>query len=95
MHSSKVIPLLMSSIHSALPSGVSLTLFGPSFVELVVVVRLHGPIWSFSRFTSSYLVFALSSSLAVLTCSLVVVFLSRRYLLSFVLKRPAFALLGY
>ncbi|XBH73711.1 hypothetical protein VPH35_100778 [Triticum aestivum] len=59
------------------------------------VDELHGPIWSFSGFTSSYLVFALSSSLAVLTCSLVVVFLSRRYLLSFVLKRPAYALLGY
>ena len=42
---------------------------------------------------SSYLVSVLSSSLDVLTCLLVVVFLSRRYLPSFVLRRPAFVLL--
>src|SRR4051812_27370021 len=43
---------------------------------------------------SSYLVSALSLSLDVLTCLLVVVFLSRRYLHSFVLKRLTFVLLG-
>ena len=95
MHSSKVIPLLMSSIHSALPSGVSLTHCGQSFVALAVAVRLRGLTWSLRGFMSSYLVSALSLSLAVLTYLLVVVFLSRRYLLSFVLKRPAYALLGY
>src|SRR3954470_15578975 len=88
-HSSKVIPLLMSSIHSVLPSGVSLTLFGQLFVAPVVVVRLLGLIWSFSGSMSSYHVSALSLNRAVLTYLLVVVFLSRRCLLSFVLKRLA------
>ena len=41
-HFSKVILLLMSSIHSALPSGASLTLFGQLFVESVIAVRLLG-----------------------------------------------------
>ena len=85
----------MSSIHSALPSGASLTLFGQLFVEPVVAVRLLGLIWSFSGSMSSYLVSALSLSRDVLTCLLVAVFLSQRCLLSFVLKRPAYALLGY
>ena len=92
-HFSKVILLLMSSIPSALPSGASLTLFGQLFVEPVVAVRLLGLIWSFSGSMSSYLVSALSLSPDVLTCLLVVVFLSRRCLPSFVLRRPAFALL--
>ena len=93
-HFSKVILLLMSSIPSALPSGASLTLFGQLFVEPVFAVRIPGLIWSFSGSMSSYLVSGLSLSLDVLTCLLVVVFLSQRYWLSLVLRRPAFALLG-
>nr|XP_045086670.1 uncharacterized protein LOC123494693 [Aegilops tauschii subsp. strangulata] len=44
---------------------------------------------------SSYLVSAPSLSPDGLTYLLVVMFLSRRHLLSFVLRRPVFALLGY
>ena len=90
---SRVTLLLMSSTYKVLPSGVSMTLFGQLFVAPVIAVRLLGLIWSFSGSMSSYLASSLSLSLAVLTCLLVVVFLSQRYLLSFVLRRPAFALL--
>src|SRR4051812_10996929 len=84
----------MSSIHSALPSGASLTHCGQLFVELAVAARLRSLTWSFRGFMSFCLVSALSLSPDVLTCLPVVVFLSRRCLPSFVLRRHAFALLG-
>ena len=64
-------------------------------MALAAAVRLRGLTWSFRGFMSSYLVSAPSLSPDGLTYLLVVVFLSRRYLLSFVLRRPVFALLGY
>ena len=60
---------------------------------LAVVARLYGQTWSFIVSMSSYLTFIQSLSLGVLTCLLVVVFLFRRYLPSFVLRRHASGLL--
>ncbi|XP_037424693.1 uncharacterized protein LOC119289489 [Triticum dicoccoides] len=90
---SRVTLLLMSSTPRALPSGVSLTLSRLWFVVLAAVVRLCGQTWSFIVSTSSYLAFAQSLSLGVLTCLLVVVFLFRRCLPSFVLRRHISGLL--
>ena len=90
---SRVTLLLMSSTHRALPASASLTLSGQLFVVLAVVARLCGLTWSFIASMSSYLAFVQSLSLGVLTCLLVVVFLFRRCLQSFVLRRHASVLL--
>jgi hypothetical protein len=91
---SRVIRPLISSTHRVLLSGVSLTLFALLFVAPAHAARQCALIWSFSASMSSYLGFARSSSPDVPSCWRVDVFLSLRCYLSFVLRRPAYLVLG-
>ena len=70
---SRVTPLLMSSMHRVLLSGVSLILSALLVVVLVSVARLCGLIWYFIMSTSSCLDSVRSLSPGALSCLLVVV----------------------
>jgi hypothetical protein len=85
---------LISSTHRVLLFGISLTLFALLFAAPARATRQFAPTWSFSASMSSYLSFARISSLDVLNCWRVDVFLNLRCCLSFVLRRPTYLVLG-
>jgi hypothetical protein len=85
---------LISSTHRVLLSSISLTLFALLFAAPAHAARQCAPTWSFSASMSSYLGFARISSLDVLSCWHMDVFLNLRCCLSFVLRRPTYLVLG-
>jgi hypothetical protein len=92
---SRVSLLLMSSTPRVLLSGVSLTLFTLRFVVPARVVGRCARTWSFSSSMSSYLGSARSSSPAVRSCLLMVMFRFPRCCLSSGLWRLASVVLVF
>jgi hypothetical protein len=84
----------IDQLYTQSAAGVILTLFALLFAAPSHAARQCALTWSFSASMSSHLGSTRSSSPDVLSCWCVDVFLSLRYYLSFVLRRPAYLVLG-